>query len=407
MAANALVFASLVIASRWLGPLGYGVVGAMLGLLLIVAVPCVTFQTHVAREVAAAGTRGGGRGNSSAIVQRRMRQAAAGGVAVLVLSVAVAWPLAGLFDLASPLPIIVTGMAALPYLLVTVLRGEMQGREAFGALGVNFIVETVGRLAFVVVALASGLGEVGVCAAPAVGAVIALVWAWRAHLRSAPTGDDSRDGFLSGLIPTLVYFSAFAALTNVDVLVARARLDALASGDYAAAAFFGKIVLLVALAISIVLVPKVAVRHGERRGSIDLLAAALVYTLVLCGAVAAVGFVAPDLVLALTTGSEFAGAADVLGPYGLAMAAFAGVTVCGLHLLALGRFLAAGICAIVVPLEFTALIMVPASGRDLAWILAATGGLVLVLVLAASLRAEARPRHEIPGEITVGGGELV
>lgn len=392
--ANALVFVSIVVASRWLGPADYGIVGAMLGLVLIITVPSLTFQTHTAREVkSVAGDDGAIRAE---ILWRRTRHAFAAGAALFLLGAAVSPFLAGLLDTGGPGPIVVTAATAVPLLLVTVFRGDQQGREDFTGLSINLIVETVGRLGAVLIALPLGLGVTGVCAAPAVGSLIALLPFARRALAVRSIATRGVRGRISGFRFTLAYFVAFAALTNLDVIVARARLSAVASGEYAAAAFFGKIVLLVPIAVSVVLVPKVAARHLERRPSRDILGIALGYSILACGVVTIVGFTAPGFVLALTTGSQYAAADALFGPYGLAMTAFAGVTTCGLHALALGRFTTTIICVLAVPVVLAALTLVPASGLAFAWTMATLAGSLFAATLALSLHDEAHPRHLVP-----------
>ena len=90
-------------------------------------------------------------------------------------------------------------------------------------------------------------------------------------------------------------------------------------------------------AIVAVLLPKVASRVARGARTSDILSGSLVVTAVFCVVATVIYAIAPDMILSLTFGSDYAAAAGLLWLFGVAMTAFALVNVLFIYDLGRGR----------------------------------------------------------------------
>lgn len=377
---NGLLFALSLIAARWLAPDQYGVVAAMLALFLMLAIPSYALQVAVAREITTAPAEAVG-----TVLRRRTRQAAGYGAAMGTVALVLTPVAADLLQLGTAWPYVLTAGTIAPLMVLTVLRGAMQGERAYGALGMNMVVESIGRLGCALVALVAGAGATGVSAAPLAGIVIACVlgipavrgtWGRGGHL--------TLPGLPPDMLPTLSYFAGYTLLVSADLVVAKAVFTPVVAGEYAAAAFVGKILLLLPVAVTLVLVPEVATRRARGAPTLGLLGQA--QTVALGGAapvILACGMV-PGLVAAVTVGPGYEAAESLFLPYSIAAALFAVVNIQMLYALTLRAMRVVWTCLAVAVLQAPALALVATRpgvlGMDDARV-----GLIAVMLCASAI----------------------
>jgi O-antigen/teichoic acid export membrane protein len=127
-----------------------------------------------------------------------------------------------------------------------------------------------------------------------------------------------------------------AALTNMDLLAARAFLEDTVAGAYAAVSVAARGMLLLPLVATTVLFPRVAVLRdlaAERSHLLGGLAAVAAL-----GAIPLIAFFAiPETLIEVAFGEDYVEGAEWLGPLGAAMLVYALVEVYMFHFLALGR----------------------------------------------------------------------
>lgn len=390
MVSNALLFAVSLLASRWLGPAPYGVVGAMLALTVILTVPSLSFQILVAREIAQAGEDQAE--VAAGVARARLRQSLILGLGFAGIAGVLSAPIASALNLGSVWPIILVALAAPLLLVMTVLRGVYQGTNHFGMLTLNLVVEGAGRLVAAAAALALGFGATGVTAAPAIGAGVAAGLSL-VDLRAVIVHPVAvaRRHLVGATWATAAFFAGFAVLSNTDVLVVKHGVDSVTAGEYAGVALFGKIVLLLPVAVGIVAVPEVAARAARGAPTLPLLGQAVGAVAASCAALTAAAYAAPSLVAALTVGGEFAGAEPLFGPYALAMLTYAVASIIVLYLLALNRARTAWATLAFAPAQALAMLAYEDRPEAIIWIMAATGALLSSLGVFEALRGSGQP----------------
>ena len=261
--ANIINYASSLVFSRVLEPVGFGELTSLLALSLILAVPLAAAQTVIAERIAVPYATG----DYDRV--RYLIRYALGHVAVLGLAVGAIYTICiplvipGL-DIREPGPAIALAPLVVLNFISPVVQGALQGMERFAAFGAALFATALSRLAFGVPWALAGGGAGGAIGGQAIGLLVItalFAWRYREWLIGRGTGAATRgmkrriDAFS---LSASGAFIAFAVLTNLDLILARVFLDNHDAGIYAAIATVAKIALFLPSAIAVILVPRVA-----------------------------------------------------------------------------------------------------------------------------------------------------
>jgi len=115
-----------------------------------------------------------------------------------------------------------------------------------------------------------------------------------------------------------VVLLAYAALTNIDAVLARSLLRPEDAGAYAGAITMGKIVLFAPMAIGFLLLERTARAHARGEDTDRALYLALAFVLATSGLVAVAYILLPEFLVPLVVGSQYPDTAKVVGTYGVA-----------------------------------------------------------------------------------------
>jgi O-antigen/teichoic acid export membrane protein len=372
----------LLAAGRILGSEDYGSLAALLGVLTIVLIPAGALQMAVSREI----SRHLASGDAEAAAQLArgaLRASALATVPLLVVALALAAPLSKLLKIHS-VPIVVLALLGLSTALVfPVALGVLQGLQRFLALGLLYVLPWVIRLAVLGIAAVAGYRLGGAVFATLAGALVAAAVALlliREPLRGAerlPRAD--LIAFLRYLWPVAVGLVAIALLTNVDLLIVKARFSADEAGAYGAASAFARVGFFLPAAILLVLFPRTAARQARGEETEDILGRTLVATAGFCGLLALVYAAAGTGLVTMTFGQDFAEGGDVLPGFALAMGLFSLANVLVGYHLSRGETRYAWIVSAAVVPQVIALAVIPSSLQGVVW----TNFVIGVVVLAA------------------------
>jgi O-antigen/teichoic acid export membrane protein len=295
--ANGFGYLLNLVASRVLGPSGFGALGALLGLVLIGNVAALGLQAVTARVLAADRTTS----TSHAATMYRLALVCAAGVAVLAL--AAAPMLTQLLHLPDAMAAWLLPLVLAPLTVTGVQLGLLQGTERFRSLARLYVVAAVGKVGGGLVGATVGGSVTSTMAGTAAGATLsaAVGHLMVRDLLTGPrrsAGRERRRELLYATHSLLVLF----ALTNVDVLLARHYLPAPEAGRYAVGAVVAKGAFWLPGFVAVVALPALSDTARRRRAALRSMAAVTA-----CGVVAtAVCAVLGDLVVALVGGSAYA-----------------------------------------------------------------------------------------------------
>jgi O-antigen/teichoic acid export membrane protein len=280
LAANVVSLAFVIVFARVLGDDGYGSLGSLLSLFLILYVPGQALQVAVAREVSARVARDDP--DPGAGVRRWLERLVVLTVVVAVVSVLARDVLASAIAVDKfPWAAASAPIGACVWMILAVERGAMQAFARFDAVGWSLIGQEAVRLIGAIALVAVGLDVTGAFLGSMVGfgfVAVALAFPLRDELRRLrqPTAGAHvehrlRDLFGRAWAPLLA-LGFIAVLQNVDVIIAKHRFsDSLASA-WTAAAVAGKGIMWVSIGLGFWLVPEAAKRvhsGGDPRAALE------------------------------------------------------------------------------------------------------------------------------------------
>jgi O-antigen/teichoic acid export membrane protein len=338
VAANALALLFTVIFARLLGRDGYGSLAALVSALLILSVPGTALQVAVARDLAA-GQYGSGAA-LAATLRGWLGPLLTAGAAAAVASVLARDLVAAAVGVEQRWAAAALAPGAFAWLVLSVLRGALQGSGAVAPVAWSIVGEAVGRLICGAALVAAGAGVTGAFAGtPLSFALAAAVLAIVVRRRLPAPGLARARGGLGALVASA--WTAVAGLTlvmflqNVDVIVVKHRLDAQDAGAYAAAAVAAKVLVWVAVGLAAHVVADAVRRAADGRAPLGALLHALAVIGALAVPVLGIFALAPELLLRLGFGAEYAEAHPALLPLGVAMTLLACCLLAAQYLIAL------------------------------------------------------------------------
>lgn len=304
---NVATYGYTVAAAHLIGRVPFGAFSALMGVLLVVSVVSLGLQATGARRISAEPDQ----------VEAVERDVLAVSVRIGVVLALVLLALAPVLDAVLQLDSIPTAMlvavAALPLTVMGGQAGILQGERRWEPLALVYLTQGLGR-----VVLGTGLMVVwqsefsamlGValgCWVPAIVGYVAL----RRPRAAAPvtTVGHPRREVLREVAGSSQALLAFFALSNADILLARAVLDPDTAGLYAGGLILVKAILFLPQFVVVIAFPRMATQSAGRSTLVKALAVSLALGLVgLTGTL-----VLPDLALVFVGGDDFAGLRDRL-----------------------------------------------------------------------------------------------
>ena len=168
---NGTAYLLSMVSARILDPADFGALGALLGLLVIIATLGISTQALTARRVSTASAT-----ERKDVEGQAIRLSIFTAFAILIGAVIISWPVSVIF--AIPILAVFTGVASLGFVVIgSAAMGIAQGREEHIKLSIAFIANTAcrafgGIIGVVVFQSVTGVGF-GVLIGCAVGAAIA------------------------------------------------------------------------------------------------------------------------------------------------------------------------------------------------------------------------------------------
>ena len=312
---NGTAYLLSMVSARILDPADFGALGALLGLLVIVATLGISTQALTARRVSTASAT-----DRKDVEGQAIRLSIFAAFAILIGALILSWPISVIF--AIPILAVFTGVASLGFVVIgSAAMGIAQGREEHIKLSIAFIANTAcrafgGIIGVVVFQSVTGVGF-GVLIGCAVGAAIAYqLIAPKTFSPKLKDGIGIEFGHIAHAL--IVLFT----LTNIDVLLARVFLTEDLSGEYSVGVLLAKIAFFLPNAIIIVLFPKMSSGDSHRALYIATALTAIVGIVITLASV-----FAGDLIISILGGSQYTDLVGEAWLFALEGSAFALVQV--------------------------------------------------------------------------------
>lgn len=382
--ANVFGYGYQVVMARLLQPGDYAILTALFGILILESLSAQVIQSATARLAAQYRARD----DSPALhvfVRRWTRRTIllAGFPSVAIV---VGAPLLGPTLSLPVADVMLLGLALFIAAPLTFTGGLLQGLGRFGWFGWYFVVQAVARLVIGVTLVVIGLGVTGafVGALAALVAGLALSTVPLAPLfraaRGAPHGAELGRAETRFFLLASVIMLAYAALTNIDAVAARALLPGDDAGAYAGAITMAKIVLFAPIAVGFILLERTARAHATGEDSDRALFAAIGFVLATSGLVTVAYLVAPGLLTRIVVGEQYPLTPTLIGPYAVAALLNALLSLWIAHFIGRGEMRVGLLLAVGVVAEVVLILTMPHDA-------AALVSVVLTVAVATQLAA--------------------
>lgn len=320
--ANLLGFGYQLVMARLLTAEQYAILIALFGVLILESISSQVIQSATARLAAQYRARDE-EGALHQFVRRWSIRVAIAMASLALLIVALSGSISGALALPA-ISVAILGVSLFFAGTLTFALGLLQGLARFGWMGSVLIVQAGSRLVLGVAFVLLGLGVngafAGAAAAIAVSVLVAslpLAPLLRAARRStaivALGGEETRFFAFAAVV-----LLAYAALTNVDAVLAPAILSPAQSGTYAGAVTLGKIVLFAPIAVGFLLLERTARAHAQGEPTEGPLFVALGLVAATSGLAALAYVIAPAFFVNIVVGSQYPATVAVAPIYGIA-----------------------------------------------------------------------------------------
>jgi O-antigen/teichoic acid export membrane protein len=308
---NLSTYGYTVLAAHTIGKEAYGAFSALMGALLVISVLSLGLQATGARRISAAP-------DQVIAIERVVLGVGLRSALVLgALCLALAPLLNAVLHLESLPTALLVGVTAFPLTYMGAQAGVLQGERRWGPLALVYLGVGLGRIGFGTVLILISPGEFTAMAGVAVGAWVPVLIGWLALRRPRIDVPHSEGHPGLELIREVGHSSqallAFFALSNADILVARATMSDSEAGLYAAGLIMAKAVLFLPQFVVVYAFPSLSKEETSRRTL--LLALGMSSGLGLCGVVGTLVF--PDLALLFVGGDDFEAIADELWKFAI------------------------------------------------------------------------------------------
>ena len=320
--ANVLGFGYQLVMARLLTAEQYAILIALFGVLILESIASQVIQSATAKLAAQYRARD----DEGALHQFVRRWSVRVAIAMAILALLIV-ALAGPISAGLALPAIAVAFLGVSLFfagMLTFALGLLQGLARFGWMGSVLIVQAGSRLvlgiAFVLLGFGVNGAFAGAAAAIAVSMLVAalplapLLRAARRATALVELGGEETRFFAFAAVVLLAY----AALTNIDAVLAPAVLTPAEAGTYAGAVTLGKIVLFAPIALGFLLLERTARAHARGEPTERPLFLALGLVLATSGVAALAYVVAPAFFVNLVVGSQYPATVAVAPIYGIA-----------------------------------------------------------------------------------------
>ncbi len=402
---NLLGLAFTVVIAHALGAVDYGSLAALVSAFLVVSIAGSALQITVARETSLeVEHHDGGIVHNVRDWINRLLVITLGAVVVGVL---LRQPIADLVGVGgapwAASAVLASGAA---WLLLSTLRGVLQGLGRFGWVAISVVGEAGFRLVFAVALVSAGGGVTGGFLGSGLSVVamaaILLVpisaslrtMSERVEADRVPSGaEHGLSNIAARSWPALMALTLIALLQNSDVIMVKRNAAEAVAGAYAANSVAAKVIVWIAIGLGLWVVPETA-RRGAGRGAIRVLTRVLALLGAAGCAMVAIYAVAGPQLLRAGFGEEFDIAASSLPTLAAAMSLLSMSYIVAQHFLALGRRTFLALLGTAVIVQLTVLTAVADSASETADVLLAINVALFAALLTLALARAGLTRRE-------------
>lgn len=331
-----------VVVGRLLSPSEYALFSTILALTLFFGSPLNAMFMLVSRRVSQLRVSGNLDSVRALYTRMQLRICLIGFLSLFLLSYFIS-DIQVYLKSVSAIPIWIFFLMLLAAALTFINNAYFQAMQSFQWLGGTTFATVVLKLLITVILIILGYGVIGALA----GSLIATMAIWliglmtlKKLIATKPVETDKDAVTIpSKIFPVVVANGAFAAMTQLDMVLVNWFFEPHIAGQYAAASVLGKAVLYLPGGLVLAMFPMVAENHAKQVASAHFMIQSVLITGLLCGAVAFIYWIFGNVIVNLFYGESYEGAGELLRWYGFAIFPMSLVFIAEHFLIAKGRVL--------------------------------------------------------------------
>lgn len=338
MGANIISYVYHLLLGRMLGPSGYGELSSLFSILYIFTVPLLVGQTVLVKfisNIKATGTLS----QAKSLFIGVTKMCLLGCVAMIPIVILFSGTITQFLHLSSPILFILVYLLFVVTLLSTITASVLQGYQQFMWFSVLTLVVLIIKVILSVSFVPWGVTGV------LIAAIIASVSVYGVYYfplkdmlntTSTTPGIEKKDALRFG-IPTLLSLLGITSLYTTDIILVRHYFSSAEAGMYAAIAILGKIIYYASSAVSQVMFPVLSEKVAKKQTTNTLIMTSLLSVTAISAVLSGLYFLFPEFIVKMLFGNAYAGAAGVLGQFGMFIALFSIGNIITMANLAIGR----------------------------------------------------------------------
>ena len=375
---------------KMLTPDEFGTFSALIAIILIIGVPLNTLQMVVTKYAAEFYAKGKISAIKSLIIKTG-KHTVTFGIIIALLFIILSGFLKELFNVDSVVPFFALAVFPIPFTILPLLRGAIQGLHKFFALGINMIIEGPSRFLCGTLLVLIGFGVNGAILASPFSAIIALIFCiFPARIifkeKTYDTLELSTAKIYKYAIPTLLTQLCIATITFMDLIAVKRYFYGDLVGHYASAEVLGRVVFFFPAPITLLMFPKVAYLKAKGESVRRILIKSLLIVISLCVPLAISYKFFPYFIVVNIFNEKYIPGIPFLAYFGVAMGFFAITNLLCFFQLSIEKFKFIPLLIFMTFVQFFLILMFHETPYQILYVLIFCGGVLAISNLYLSFK---------------------
>lgn len=383
---------------RILGPAEYSVLGAVIAIIHIFAVPLYTIQSTIAKFTADYKSSNK-EAKVASLYSKSLKKVIKLGMLAAVIFMFLS-PLIAKFLHISSFTVLLMTPILISLVILPVNRGLLQGLQYFSALGKNYAGEGIVKLGISLLLVWLGFAVNGAIIGIFLSFAIPF-WITHHYIKKKLVRHNNEElgapTIYRFFVPTFIALLGLTALNNIDILLVKHFFSEEISGLYVAIAILGRIIFYASLTISQVMIPKVASLTAENKSPSLIFKKSFIYTALLSICAIIAYNLLPSLIVLILFGKKYISIAPYLGTFAIALTMFSLSYLTALYQLTLGNTKGVYIILAMLPVEALGIYFYHSTLQEVITVVIIT----MALLFLGLLLTQRKNHHLKPSEIPV------
>lgn len=317
---------------RTLSPTDFGILNSLLSITIIVSMPAGPLQAVVTKFISTFKAKNNF-GKINRFLLLFFKRVFVFGLVFFMVFLLFKDRIASFLKIEDKLLIIMIGIIMMFSVVLPFNLGGLQGLQKFKSLGAASIINALLRLLLGIMLVQFGFKVYGALGAIILASLLALIYTFiplkKYFLKYKMSENDKLDNVVDMhavykyFLPTFIALSSFGLLTNTDIVLVKHFFSPVDAGNYSIAQMFGKIILFLPGAITMVMFPKLNETYARNGNTMKMLKKCLFLTGLICFSASAFCIAFSQFCLKLLAGKVHLECIPLIAPFVISMSFFA------------------------------------------------------------------------------------